>query len=93
MNIGLLDVDSKNFPNLAMMKISAYHKSKGDTVEFCQPIIRYDRIYVSKVFGEEYSQENQVCLQADEIIYGGSGFAIEVENGKEVYRKERKGKG
>lgn len=89
MNIGLVDVDSHNFPNLPLMKISAYHKSKGDTVEFCQPILKYDRIYVSKVFGDEYSQENPVCLQADEIIYGGSGFAIEVENGKEVYHKEK----
>ena len=37
MNIGLIDVDSHNFPNLALMKISAYHKAKGDTVEWCIP--------------------------------------------------------
>ncbi len=84
MKIGLVDVDSHNFPNLPLMKISAYHKAKGDTVEFCQPIFKYNRIYVSKVFGDEYSQENLTCLRADEIIYGGSGYAIEVENGKEV---------
>ena len=34
MKIGLIDVDSHNFPNLALMKISAYHKSKGDDVEW-----------------------------------------------------------
>lgn len=33
MNIGLYDVDSHNFPNLPLMKISAYHKAKGDNVE------------------------------------------------------------
>ena len=33
MNIGLIDVDSHNFPNLALMKISAFHKSRGDHVE------------------------------------------------------------
>ena len=91
MKIGLVDVDSHNFPNLPLMKISAYHKAKGDFVEFCQPIIHYDRIYVSKVFGDEYSQENPICLQADEIVYGGTGFAIDVENGKEVYKKEKDG--
>ena len=29
MNIGLLAVDS-NYPNLALMKISSYHKARGD---------------------------------------------------------------
>lgn len=33
MIIGLIDVDGHNFPNLALMKLSAYHKSKGDEVE------------------------------------------------------------
>lgn len=31
MNIGLLAVDS-TYPNLALMKISAYHKARGDSV-------------------------------------------------------------
>lgn len=34
MKIGLIDVDSHNFPNLALMKISAWHKAQGDTVEW-----------------------------------------------------------
>lgn len=89
MNIGLYDVDSHNFPNLALMKISAWHKTQGDNVEFVLPLKYYDKIYVSKVFGDEYSQMSDYCLQADEIIYGGTGFAITVENGKEVYHKDR----
>lgn len=55
MKIGLYDVDSHNFPNLALMKISAYHKALGDNVEFVIPLCRYDRIYASKVFGDEYT--------------------------------------
>jgi hypothetical protein len=42
MKIGLIDVDGHNFPNLALMKISAYHKVKGDTVEWCIPLAYYD---------------------------------------------------
>ena len=89
MNIGLYDVDSRNFPNLPLMKISAWHKARGDSVEFVLPLKYYDKIYVSKVFGDEYSQMSGYCLQADEIVYGGTGFAITVENGKEVYHKDR----
>lgn len=89
MNVGLFDVDSHNYPNLPLMKISAWHKSQGDNVEFVLPIKHYDKIYVSKVFGDEYSTMPNFYLQADEVIYGGTGFAITVENGKEVYHKDR----
>lgn len=87
MKIGLIDVDGHNFPNLALMKLSAWHKSHGDSVEFAFPMCRYDRVYISKVFGDEYSKMPPLYIQADEVIYGGTGFAITVENGKEVYHK------
>ena len=49
--IGLLDVDGHNYPNLALMKISMYHKQKGDIVEWYNHIdSRYDKVYASKVF-------------------------------------------
>lgn len=89
MKIGLYDVDSKNFPNLPLMKISAYHKSLGDEVEFIEFVKHYDKVYVSKVFGDEYTSMNMTCINADEIIYGGTGFAITVEDGKEVFQKEK----
>ena len=69
MNIGLLDVDSHNFPNLALMKISAYHKAKGDAVEWCIPLQHYDIVYVSKVFGDEYENWLSPLVQADKVIY------------------------
>lgn len=87
MKIGLLDVDSHNFPNLALMKISAYHKAKGDNVEWLFPLKHYDIVYVSKVFGDEYTQMDMSVIQADQIIYGGTGFAIKIIDGIEVYEK------
>lgn len=37
MKIGLVDVDSHGWPNLCLMKLSAYHKRRGDTVEMWRP--------------------------------------------------------
>lgn len=50
MNIGLIDVDGHNFPNFALMRASAYHKAKGDQVEWATPFNRYDKVLASKVF-------------------------------------------
>ena len=50
MNIGLIDVDGHGFPNLALMKISAYHKRRGDTVDWYSIFDHYDIVYMSKVF-------------------------------------------
>ncbi len=81
--IGIYDVDSHNFPSLPLMKISAYHKEKGDNVEWCIPLYHYDRVYVSKVFGDEYSADTDICFNADEVFYGGTGYAMSIdENGK-----------
>ncbi len=90
MKIGLFDVDGHNYPNLALMKISAWHKAQGDEVSLIEfpTLEHYDKAYVAKVFGDEYSKMPDEYLNADEVIYGGTGFAITVENGKEVYHKE-----
>ena len=74
MRIGLIDVDSHNYPNLALMKISAWHKAKGDTVEWCLPIMPYDIVYQSKVFDETYSADIDWIPLADKIIKGGTGY-------------------
>lgn len=76
MNIGLIDVDSHNFPNLALMKLSAYHKSKGDQVEWWNGLKHYDRVYQSKVFDNTYSKDFEWAVNADEIIKGGTGYDL-----------------
>lgn len=88
MRVGLYDADGHNFPSLPLMKISAHHKAQGDEVEFATPLKRYDRVYVSRVFGDEYTTDKNMCFQADEVYYGGTGYAIKVENGKEIYCKK-----
>ena len=77
MKIGLIDVDSHNFPNLALMKISAYHKSKGDQVEFWNGLKHYDRVYQSKIFTDLYTKDNDFVVMADEVIKGGTGYDLE----------------
>lgn len=70
-NIGLIDVDGHNFPNLCLMKISAWHKQNGDRVEWWNGLMHYDRVYKAKVFDETYSHEQEWCINADEVIEGG----------------------
>lgn len=75
MKIGLIDVDGHNFPNLALMKISAWHKSKCDEVEFFNGFYEYDKVYMSKVF--DFSPDFETCIRAKEIIRGGIGYGLE----------------
>lgn len=73
MNIGLTDIDGHNFPNLALMKLSAWHKAHGDSVEWADPMFgRYDILYQSKVFG--FTPDDLNIYRADEIIKGGTGY-------------------
>jgi hypothetical protein len=75
MRIGLVDVDSHNFPNLALMKISAYHKSKGDSVEWVEPLFgTYDLVYQSKVF--TFTPDFNTAIRTDQIIKGGTGYDL-----------------
>lgn len=51
MRIGLVSVDGRKFPNLALGKLSAWHKAQGDSVEWADPMFgEYDRVYMSKIF-------------------------------------------
>ena len=50
MKIGLIDVDGHNYPNLALMKISAWHKAEHHHVEWCDELSHYDVVFMSKVF-------------------------------------------
>ncbi|MFA5401596.1 MAG: radical SAM protein [Dehalococcoidia bacterium] len=68
--IGLVDVDSHNFPNLALMKLSAYHKAQGDSVEWFCGYSTYDLVYASKVF--TFTADNGYL--PDSAIRGGWGY-------------------
>ena len=90
MKIGLIDVDGHNFPNLALMRISAWHKAQGDDVEWWwSDFVHYDIVYMSKIFSDSYSPDMPEPLNADKVIKGGTGYAISMENGREVYDKSK----
>lgn len=72
MNIGLIDVDGHNFPNLAIGKIAAYHRSIGDSVEWANPLFgNYDRVYASKVF--TFTPDFTDYYDC-EVVKGGTGY-------------------
>lgn len=75
MRVGLIDVDGHNFPNLPLMKISAYHKSRGDSVEWYEPLFsgHMDKVYMSKVF--TFTPDYPYCINANEVIKGGTGYS------------------
>lgn len=74
MKIGLVDVDSHNWPNLCLMKLSAYHKARGDQVEWWDPKGRYDLVYKSRVFTDTYSKDTVMIRNADRVVTGGTGY-------------------
>lgn len=74
MKIGLIDVDGHNFPNIPLMKLSAWHKQQGDTVEWYEPLFsgHMDKVYMSKIF--TFSSDYKYFIDADEVIKGGTGY-------------------
>lgn len=86
MKIGLWS-DCHNFPSLPLMKLSAYHKQRGDTVEHYIPLNHYDIVYASKVFSATADIDDDGIVQADKLIKGGTGYCISVKCGQEVFDK------
>lgn len=76
MQIGLIDVDGHNFPNLPLMKISAYHKNKGDQVEWWNGLKCYDIVYKARVFDDTYTKEIEWAINAKKVIFGGTGYDL-----------------
>jgi hypothetical protein len=89
MKIGLIDVDGHNFPNLPLMKISAWHKQNGDTVEWYEPMFsgHMDKVYMSKVFS--FTPDYPYYIDADKVVKGGSGYCISLVDGKEEFDKSK----
>lgn len=102
MEIGLIDADlmwqkhangrrygktkADIFPNLAIMKLSAYHKAKGNNVEWYMGLKEYDIVYISKVFST--TPTPRYYINAKMIVCGGTGWQIKLENGKEVFHED-----
>lgn len=81
MKIGLIDVDAEDrkkvkYPNLALMKLSAWHKAQGDEVEWWWGFGEYDRVYMSKVFDDTYTKDFPEPYNAKEIVKGGTGYDL-----------------
>ena len=71
-SIAIHDSDKTRFPNYSLMKISAYHKARGDCVEWWNPLMQYDRVYSSKVF--TFTPECEYL--PEDAIKGGTGYGI-----------------
>ena len=88
--IGLIDVDGHNYPNLPLMKLSAYHKAHGNEVEWYDPwsgiLESYEEVHMSKVFS--FTPDYNIPIYAKTVYRGGTGYAIKKENGIEVFHRE-----
>jgi len=73
MKVAIFDVDSK-IPNLALMKLTAYHKQCGDSVELYSPLFKkdYDKIYASKIF----NFSDRSMLDESRMTIGGTGWDL-----------------
>lgn len=85
MKIGIHDAEkehmkNKTFPNFALMKISAFHKQQGDSVEWWNSLYQYDKVYSSKVF--DFTRENQYL--PPNTIKGGTGYGIYTDLPREI---------
>ena len=80
MKIGLIDVDSK-IPNLALMKISAYHKKQGNIVEFYKPLLKstYNMVFASKIF-----THSNFHYLPKHVKIGGSGYCLNTKLDDEI---------
>lgn len=94
MNIGLIDIDSnskikkwgaKPFPNLALAKLSRYHKQQGNQVEWYTPFAHYDVVYMAKMFTftPDYGY---LITNADKVVKGGTGYDMHSKLPDEVDR-------
>ena len=71
------------------MKLSAYHKSLGDTVDHFMALDHYDLVYASKTFSFTDDIDDDCIVMADEVRKGGTGYCITVEGGQEVFDKSK----
>lgn len=78
MNVSLIDIDSY-LPNLALMKLSMYHKSNGDSATLGS--MDADKTYVSCIFPQNAPQAKGIAalINSDKIQYGGTGISTSIK--------------
>jgi hypothetical protein len=80
MRIGLLDLDRTGFPNVALMKLSAWHKAHGHDTELIRGdrwllhVLMFDYVYASVVF--TWNRHKGEALRALGVEVGGSGMDL-----------------
>jgi hypothetical protein len=83
MNVRITQLDGK-LPNLALMKLSAWHKAKGDVVHFTRGIAReifepdYDIVYASAIFKWSQNCVSDMKREWPNSIIGGTGTSSKV---------------
>lgn len=72
MRIGIHDADGGSYPNLALLKLAAHHKQRGDIVERYLPLASYDLVLSSKVF----SWTAESLYLPSSAVKGGTGYGL-----------------
>jgi radical SAM superfamily enzyme YgiQ (UPF0313 family) len=85
MKVSLIQVDGK-WPNIALMKLSTYHKAKGDKVAL--NLIGADKVYISAIFAQNRAKVLGLAqfhkILSKEVVIGGSGVNLKTELPSEV---------
>lgn len=84
MKICVVDLDGTGYPNLALMRISAYWKKQGGEVKFgYDPLFDQDadKIYASKVFSFGSFAD---YFPREKTVFGGSGFGLNLKLPTEI---------
>lgn len=78
MNVRLTQIDGK-LPNLALMKLSHWHKANGDIISFFRSIrkfpdeLSYDKIYASSIFSFSRVLLDSFLQNFPNAVIGGTG--------------------
>ena len=78
MNVRLVQIDGK-LPNIALMRISAWHRSLGDRVSLSRSVVpglfdpRFGRVYGSAIFAHSKPVVDRMRSQYPDAIIGGTG--------------------
>ncbi len=83
MRIGLVDVDGHGFPNLALMKLSAWHKAQGDGVEFADPMFPIARYTTCRASTE---QDASFAVSAPNLTVAGSEYSTNAIRSSTAWR-------